>query len=141
MDHDYNYDYGHHHHDHFYRSTETLSQREEKIRESWVRTMEARIVREELQKCHKAEGVNHYQACSDLAKKYHSLLADAKVSSNTDTFPSSFLLPFQLSHHLVLAADNVVLGILIAEPLPLILNLLVGWNMLQVKGFRVIDTA
>ncbi|KAJ9475300.1 putative NADH-ubiquinone oxidoreductase 12 kDa subunit [Pseudozyma hubeiensis] len=58
---------------------ETLSQREEKVRESWVRTMEARIVREELQKCHKAEGVNHYQACSDLAKKYHSLLADAKV--------------------------------------------------------------
>lgn len=41
--------------------------------------MEARIVREELQKCHKAEGVNHYQACSDLANKYHSLLADAKV--------------------------------------------------------------
>lgn len=45
-----------------------------------MRTMEARIVREELQKCHKAEGVNHYQVCSDLAKKYHSLLADAKVS-------------------------------------------------------------
>ncbi|GAC98354.1 NADH-ubiquinone oxidoreductase 12 kDa subunit, mitochondrial precursor [Pseudozyma hubeiensis SY62] len=60
--------------------TETLSQREEKVRESWVRTMEARIVREELQKCHKAEGVNHYQACSDLAKKYHSLLADAKIN-------------------------------------------------------------
>ena len=59
---------------------ETLAQREDKIRESWVRTMEARIVREELQKCHKAEGVNHYQACADLAKKYHSLLADAKVT-------------------------------------------------------------
>lgn len=43
--------------------------------------MEARIVREELQKCHKAEGVNHYQVCNELAKKYHSLLADAKVSS------------------------------------------------------------
>ena len=70
--------------------TETLSQREEKIRESWVRTMEARIVREELQKCHKAEGVNHYQACSDLAKKYHSLLADAKVSPtpSSPTTPS-----------------------------------------------------
>lgn len=49
--------------------------------------MEARIVREELQKCHKAEGVNHYQACADLAKKYHSLLADAKVSALTSPHP------------------------------------------------------
>ena len=41
--------------------------------------MEARIVREELQKCHKAEGVNHYQVCAGLAKKYKDLLADAQV--------------------------------------------------------------
>lgn len=47
--------------------------------------MEARIVREELQKCHKAEGVNYYQACNDLAKKYHSLLADAKVCHHLTT--------------------------------------------------------
>lgn len=59
--------------------TETLDAREAKIRENWVRTMEARIVRDELQKCHKAEGVNHYQVCNELAKKYLSLLEDAKV--------------------------------------------------------------
>ncbi|EPQ27956.1 uncharacterized protein PFL1_04283 [Pseudozyma flocculosa PF-1] len=56
-----------------------LASRDEKIREGWIKTMEARIVREELQKCHKAEGVNHYSACADLAKTYHSLLLDAKV--------------------------------------------------------------
>jgi len=42
--------------------------------------MEVRIVREELQKCHKAEGVNHYQVCHNLAKKYSEMLKDGKVS-------------------------------------------------------------
>ncbi|PWN47896.1 hypothetical protein IE53DRAFT_389956 [Violaceomyces palustris] len=41
--------------------------------------MEARLVREELQKCHKSEGVNHYQVCAGLSKKYLDLLEDAKV--------------------------------------------------------------
>lgn len=41
--------------------------------------MQARIVREELQKCHKAEGVNHYQVCEGLTKRYMELLKDAKV--------------------------------------------------------------
>ncbi|UZJ51233.1 hypothetical protein CBS101457_000553 [Exobasidium rhododendri] len=57
----------------------TLAEREEKIRTAWVRTMEARIVREELQKCHKAEGVNHYQVCHDLSARYLELLKVAKV--------------------------------------------------------------
>ncbi|KAK0532634.1 hypothetical protein OC834_002529 [Tilletia horrida] len=56
-----------------------ISAREEKIREDWIRTMQARIVREELQKCYKAEGVNHYQVCHDLAQTYNKLLKDAKV--------------------------------------------------------------
>lgn len=59
--------------------TATLAERDEKVRESWVRTMEARIVREELQKCQKAEGINHYQVCHDLAQRYMGLLKDAKV--------------------------------------------------------------
>jgi len=42
--------------------------------------MQARIVREELQKCQKAEGINHYQVCHGLAEKYLELLKDAKVS-------------------------------------------------------------
>lgn len=59
--------------------TEKKADRDAKIRENWVRTMEARLVREELQKCHKAEGVNHYQVCNYLTKRYLALLEDAKV--------------------------------------------------------------
>lgn len=56
-----------------------LASRDNIIRESWVRVMEARLVREELRKCHKFEGVNHYQSCKELAEKYVELLKDAKV--------------------------------------------------------------
>lgn len=70
---------------HFLCTTATLAEREEKIRESWVRTMEARIVREELQKCYKAEGVNSYQVCHDLAQRYSELLKTAKVSRQWHT--------------------------------------------------------
>ncbi|KAK0550306.1 hypothetical protein OC845_002743 [Tilletia horrida] len=56
-----------------------VESREEKIREDWIRTMQARIVREELQKCYKAEGVNHYQVCNGLVQTYNKLLKDAKV--------------------------------------------------------------
>ncbi len=104
---------------------ETLNAREEKIRESWIRTMEARIVREELQKCHKAEGVNHYQACADLAKKYHSLLADAKVST---------LRPRVRMEEL----ERCETRILTENLQPFDGEWVCGQ---QVKGFRVIDTA
>ncbi|CAE6537135.1 unnamed protein product [Rhizoctonia solani] len=60
-----------------------LDSRDKIIRESWIRTMEARLVREELQKCHKFEGVNHYQSCKELAEKYIDLLKDAKVKGFT----------------------------------------------------------
>lgn len=45
----------------------------------WVKTMEARIVREELMKCHRSEGVNHYAICKPLVETYMDLLKDAKV--------------------------------------------------------------
>ncbi|CAE6411048.1 unnamed protein product [Rhizoctonia solani] len=61
----------------------TLESRDKAIRDSWVKTMEARLVREELQKCHKFEGVNHYQSCKELAEKYIDLLKDAKVKGFT----------------------------------------------------------
>lgn len=41
--------------------------------------MEARLVREELEKCHKSEGVNHYENCRWLAEKYAVMLKTAKV--------------------------------------------------------------
>lgn len=43
------------------RRTEVKAAREEKIRQSWIGVMEARLVREELQKCWRTEGVNHYE--------------------------------------------------------------------------------
>jgi len=56
-----------------------LKAREDHIRESWVRAMEARLVREELEKCQKAEGVNHYENCKWLAEKYLQMLRDNQV--------------------------------------------------------------
>ncbi|KAF4613678.1 hypothetical protein D9613_007887 [Agrocybe pediades] len=58
----------------------TLKEREEIIRESWVKAMEIRLVREELAKCHDAEGVNHYENCQWLSQKYLSLLRTNRVS-------------------------------------------------------------
>ena len=41
--------------------------------------MEARIVREELQKCHRAEGVNQQENCKWLAEKYLEKLEGSRV--------------------------------------------------------------
>ena len=36
------------------------------IREQWVKSMMARLIREELGKCYFKEGVNHLEKCKDL---------------------------------------------------------------------------
>ncbi|CAI6332182.1 unnamed protein product [Periconia digitata] len=36
------------------------------IREQWVRSMMARLVRDEMNKCYRREGVNHLEKCGDL---------------------------------------------------------------------------
>jgi pantothenate synthetase len=41
--------------------------------------MEARIVREELVKCQRGEGVNHYKKCQYLAEMYTGMIRDNKV--------------------------------------------------------------
>ncbi|KAL0954671.1 hypothetical protein HGRIS_003622 [Hohenbuehelia grisea] len=56
-----------------------LQEREDHIKESWVRAMEVRLVREELEKCQKAEGVNHYENCKWLSDKYLQMLRDNQV--------------------------------------------------------------
>ncbi|KAF8907326.1 NADH-ubiquinone oxidoreductase 12 kDa subunit [Gymnopilus junonius] len=56
-----------------------FEEREENIRESWVKAMEIRLVREELAKCHQAEGVNHYENCKWLSQKYLQLLRTNRV--------------------------------------------------------------
>lgn len=60
-------------------NTAKLKSREEHIRETWVKAMEARIVRESLSKCQKVEGVNHYERCKDLAERYADMLKENKV--------------------------------------------------------------
>jgi hypothetical protein len=44
-----------------------------------VKAMEARLVREELEKCQKSEGVNHYENCRWLTEKYLKMLKENKV--------------------------------------------------------------
>ncbi|TCD63573.1 hypothetical protein EIP91_005212 [Steccherinum ochraceum] len=53
--------------------------RDEWLRESWIRAMEARIVSDNLQKCHRVEGVNHYEKCKHLADRYQEMLRDNRV--------------------------------------------------------------
>ena len=42
--------------------------------------MEARIVRGELQKCYRGEGVNQLQNCKELAERYAGMIRENKVS-------------------------------------------------------------
>lgn len=58
-----------------------LAARDAHIRESWVQAMEARIVRDQLQSCYRAEGVNHYEACRELSEKYITMLKENRVGS------------------------------------------------------------
>lgn len=59
--------------------TAKFQERDELMRESWVKTMELRLVRAELDKCHKAEGVNHYENCRWLAEKYLGMMRRVRV--------------------------------------------------------------
>jgi len=49
------------------------------LREQWVRSMMARLVREELGKCYYREGVNHLEKCGELREKYFELLKESKI--------------------------------------------------------------
>jgi len=50
-----------------YDDTARLKQAQDAIiREQWVRSMMARLVREELGKCYYREGVNHLEKCGRL---------------------------------------------------------------------------
>lgn len=40
------------------------------IREQWVRSMMARLVRDEMGKCYRKEGVNHLEKCGALRGEY-----------------------------------------------------------------------
>jgi NADH dehydrogenase (ubiquinone) 1 beta subcomplex subunit 10 len=59
--------------------TERVKAREEHIRETWVRAMEARIVRDELKRCQRTEGVNTLETCQHLADRYLTMLKENRV--------------------------------------------------------------
>ncbi|SLM37667.1 nadh-ubiquinone oxidoreductase 12 kda subunit [Lasallia pustulata] len=63
-----------------YDDTVRLKQAQDAIiREQWVKTMMARLVREELSKCYRHEGVNHLEKCGGLRDRYFELLKESKV--------------------------------------------------------------
>lgn len=41
--------------------------------------MEGRIVQEELKKCYRSEGVNHYENCKHLVELYMTSLREKRV--------------------------------------------------------------
>ncbi|KAH8586599.1 hypothetical protein B0O99DRAFT_644076 [Bisporella sp. PMI_857] len=49
------------------------------IREQWIKSMMARLVREELGKCYYKEGVNHLENCGALRERYFELLKESKI--------------------------------------------------------------
>ena len=58
---------------------ETMRDRETHVRESWIKAMEARLVRTELEKCYVMEGVNQMKNCKWLAEKYVGMIRENKV--------------------------------------------------------------
>ena len=56
-----------------------LAEREQTIRESWVRAMEAKLIRDQLDRCYQTEGVNHMESCKDLRERYLDMLRENRV--------------------------------------------------------------
>ena len=56
--------------------------------------MEARLVRDELEKCQRAEGVNHYENCKWLAEKYLTMLKENRVRTRPLVLGPSSVLTF-----------------------------------------------
>ncbi|KAG1473281.1 hypothetical protein G6F56_001042 [Rhizopus delemar] len=59
--------------------TAVYAARNQKIRDDWVKAMEARLIKEKLDECYRTEGVNHYQSCRHLADMYLATLKTHKV--------------------------------------------------------------
>lgn len=94
-----------------------VDERNERMRQQWIKTYEARLVAAEISKCQKAEGVNHYAVCRPIVETYLDLLKDAKVRASSEMT------------RLRLAADVDVLAPFIPS----------APAHSQVKGYRIID--
>lgn len=49
------------------------------LREQWIKAMEARLVRQAIEKCYRSEGVNHYENCKGLVDTYRQMVQENKV--------------------------------------------------------------
>ncbi|KAK0897382.1 hypothetical protein LTR91_022774 [Friedmanniomyces endolithicus] len=49
------------------------------IREQWVQSLMARLIREEMGKCYYQHGVNHLEKCGHLRERYLQQLQKAKI--------------------------------------------------------------
>ena len=58
------------------------------IREQWVKSMMARLIRDELSKCYYREGNNHLQKCGAL--KGRSIRKESRMASVTSEASKSF---------------------------------------------------
>lgn len=59
------------------------------IREQWVRSMMARLVRDEMGKCYRREGVNHLEKCGHLrGTSMDNLDSQAKNAKDWKETPS-----------------------------------------------------
>ena len=47
------------------------------IREQWVQSMMARLIREEMGKCYRREGVNHLEKCGHLRGRFREVALGA----------------------------------------------------------------
>lgn len=50
-----------------------------------MRSVEAQLVREKLDRCYESEGVNHLESCKDLRERYIDMLRDNRVSVSRPT--------------------------------------------------------
>ena len=63
------------------------------IREQWVQSMMARLIREEMGKCYRKEGVNHLENCAHLRGKLDGVLSrgDADGFAGLDAMEANVL--------------------------------------------------
>lgn len=73
-----------------------MAARDAFVKESWVKAMEVRLVRDELEKCRKGEGANAMENCRWLAEKYAQMLQDNKVREDAACSADSVLTVLQL---------------------------------------------
>lgn len=86
-----------------YDDTNRLKQAQDAIiREQWVRSMMARLVREELGKCYYKEGVNHLEKCGALRGQLRNQPSPTSIYLSKRTI---LLVASQVCFHIIKLMD------------------------------------